>query len=494
MNCTIIGAGIGGLCSAALMASKGHKVEIFEANATPGGKMSEHISGDYRFDTGPSLFTMPFILESVFESCGKKFSDYVQYGSLNPLCRYIYPDGTRFDNFADISKTLESIREIAPNDEENYVKFLGKSADIYQKTANAFLFNPLVDTSDLKALNWFDLLKINAFSTVSDVVEKSFSSSYLKTFFKRFATYNGSSPFKAPATLNVIPYVELCQGGFYIKGGLFSLAKALERLCLDLGVVFHYSSPVAEIVVKNKKAVGIILQSNTEKVLKADVIISNSDSIFTYTQLLSDSVVSKPEKKRFNTIEPSCSGFVLMLGVNRTYSLLKHHTLFFSSDYKKEFDDIFLDKKAPQDPTIYIANTSFSDLNHAPDGHSNLFILVNAPYTNSKLNWDSEKENYAELIIKKLKANGLVDLEKHIVTKDILTPADFETRFRSNKGSIYGISSNSRYAAFLRPRNRSPFAKNLYLVGGGTHPGGGIPLVSLSAKHAVELIERDFKK
>lgn len=494
MNCKIIGAGIAGLCSAALMARKGHYVEIFEANATSGGKMSEFISGEYRFDTGPSLFTMPFILESIFDSCGKKLSDYISYESLAPLCRYIYPDGTRFDNFTDVAKTLESIREIAPNDEENYVRFLGKSATIYQRTAQAFLFNPLVDTLDLKALKWFDLLKINAFSTVSDVVEKSFESSYLKYFFKRFATYNGSSPFKAPATLNVIPYVELCQGGYYIKGGLFSLAKALEKLCLELGVVFHYSSAVSEIVVKNKKAIGIKLQSNTEKLLKADVIISNSDSIITYTQLLSDSVISQSEKKRFKSVEPSSSGFVLMLGVNRTYSLLKHHTLFFSSDYKKEFDTIFLDKKPAQDPTIYIANTSFSDSNHAPEGHSNLFILVNTPFTHSGINWETEKENYAELIIKKLKANGLVDLEKHIVTKEIITPSDFETRFKSNKGSIYGISSNSRYAAFLRPRNRSPFAKNLYLVGGGTHPGGGIPLVSLSAKHAVELIERDFKR
>ncbi|MEA5557350.1 phytoene desaturase family protein, partial [Nodularia spumigena] len=205
-------------------------------------------------------------------------------------------------------------------------------------------------------------------------------------------------------------------------------------------------------------------------------------------------IIPKKEKQRFKEIEPSCSGFVLMLGVNRTYSLLKHHTLFFSNDYKQEFDDLFVEKKPASDPTIYVANTSFSDSDHAPKDHSNLFILVNAPYTNSGINWENEKENYADLIIKKLKQNGLVDLEKHIVEKEIITPTDFENRFRSNRGSIYGISSNSRYAAFLRPRNRSPYAKNLYLVGGGTHPGGGIPLVSLSAKHAITLIERDFKK
>ena len=163
-------------------------------------------------------------------------------------------------------------------------------------------------------------------------------------------------------------------------------------------------------------------------------------------------------------------------------------------DYKKEFDDIFLERKPSQDPTIYIANTSYSDKNQAPDGHANLFILINAPYTKKSFDWESYKNEYSELIINKLRKNGLFDLDKHIVEQDCITPVDFEQKFQSNKGSIYGISSNSRYAAFLRPRNRSPFLKGLYLVGGGTHPGGGIPLVSLSAKHAVTLINRDFPK
>lgn len=225
---TVIGAGIGGLCTAALLAAQKKEVQVFEANASPGGKMSEMTLGDYRFDTGPSLFTMPYILESIFQACGEKLSDYLTYSSLEPLCRYTYPDGTVFDNSADVSKTLLSMRSFAPEDEENYVRFLGKSADIYKKTANAFLFNPLADFSDFKSLNFLDLAKIDAFSTVSESVNKNFNSDYIKTFFKRFATYNGSSPYKAPATMNVIPYVELAQGGFYVQGGLYGIARALE--------------------------------------------------------------------------------------------------------------------------------------------------------------------------------------------------------------------------------------------------------------------------
>ncbi|TNE73341.1 phytoene desaturase [bacterium] len=494
MHCIVIGAGIGGLVSASLLAAKGNEVTLFEAGSLPGGKMSEIRLGDYRFDSGPSLFTMPFILDDVFKTCGKELSDYMSISPLEPLCRYIYPDGTRFDNFSDLSKTLEQIRSFSPEDEENYVRFLGKSAELYAKTAQAFLFNPLAEWSDFKTLNFKDLLSINAFATVSESVERAFISSYLKQFFKRFTTYNGSSPYKAPATLNVIPYVELAQGGFYVKGGLFQLAKAIEKLALDLGVSIQYNQPVQQIEVKNKKAIGVSISKNGDnRFVKADCVISNADSVYTYTKLLSDKHVKSADKKRFEALEPSCSGFVLQLGINRTYSLLKHHTIFFSSDYKKEFDEIFSERKPAEEPTIYIANTSFSEDGHAPQGHSNLFILVNAPYTHKHLSWNELKESYAEKIIQLLKANGLVDLEKHIISKNIITPDDFEKNYNTNRGSIYGLSSNSRYAAFLRPRNRSSYAKNLYLVGGGTHPGGGIPLVTLSAKHAVSLIERDFK-
>lgn len=492
MQVVVIGAGIGGLVAASLMAAKGHQVQLFEAGSLPGGKMSEIRLGEYRFDTGPSLFTMPFILEKVFKECGKTMADYVTYSALDPLCRYIYPDGTRFDNSPDLSKTLSQLQQFAPEDALNYVSFLGKSAEIYKKTADAFLFNPLAEWSDFKSLNFKDLLSINAFSTVSEVIDKTFQTEYLRNFFKRFATYNGSSPYKAPATLNVIPFVELAQGGFYIHGGLFSLAKALEKLATDLGVSIQYNQVVSQIEIKNKKAVGISIgEGDAKRFIKSDCVISNADSVFTYTRLVSNAVISDSEKKRFKQLEPSCSGFVMLLGVNRKYSILKHHNIFFSADYKREFEDIFTHKTTSADPTIYIADTSFAEDGHAPQGHSNLFILVNAPYTHKSLDWNREKDRYASLIIQKLKANGLVDLDKHIVEQEMITPDDFESRFRTNRGSIYGISSNSRYAAFLRPRNRSPFAKNLYVVGGGTHPGGGIPLVSLSALHAVTLIERD---
>lgn len=490
MNTIVIGSGIGGLVTACLLANKGIKVDIYEQHHSVGGKLNQLELGDYRFDTGPSLLTMPFILEKIFKTCNRKIDDYLDITPIEPICRYFFHDGTRFDNYADLQKNRISLSEIAPEDEENYVKFLGKSADLYQKTANSFIFNPLTDKKDFAKLNWLDLLGIDAFSTVSNSIDRSFNSRYLKQVFKRFATYNGSSPYKAPATLNVIPYVELAQGGYYIKGGMYQLGKALEKLADELGVNIHLNSKVNKIVVKNKRAKGITLDGGGST-QTADLIVSNMDSVLTNTLLLKENLDKKSVIK-YERLEPSTSGFVLFLGINRTYRNIKHHNIFFSSDYEKEFSDMFVHKKPADDPTIYIANTSYSDQNHAPENHSNYFILVNAPYTTSQLNWEEIKNEYANRIITKLESHGLIDLEQHIVEKEILTPSDFESRYVSNRGSIYGLSSNNRYSAFLRPRNRSPHVKNLYLVGGGTHPGGGIPLASQSALNAVELINRDY--
>jgi phytoene desaturase len=213
-----------------------------------------------------------------------------------------------------------------------------------------------------------------------------------------------------------------------------------------------------------------------------DIVVSNSDSTETYTRLLSDSVVTPAKKRSFASIEPSCSGFVLMLGLDKTYPQLAHHNILFSDDYKKEFDDIFIRKRLPEDPTIYIANTSHSDTDHAPAGGSNLFILVNAPYTAGQ-DWSTLKDTYTEHLLRQLRLRLDGAITQHIIVKEVITPADFEERYRSNRGSIYGTSSNSRLAAFLRPRNASPLVKGLYLVGGSTHPGGGIPLCILSANH-----------
>lgn len=485
----VIGAGLAGLASSCLLARRGYEVTVLEKNSTPGGKMQELQMDSYRFDTGPSLFTMPFILKKLFEECGERFDDYLELTEPDPLCRYFFPDGTIFNNYAERDQSLAEIEKFAPEDREAYARFLDYSEGLYNKTADAFLFNTLFSLRDLKHVKWSDFLKIDAFSTVSDKVDHYFQSDYLRKFFKRFTTYNGSSPFQAPATLNVIPHVELNMGGYYVKGGMYRIAESLFDLGKSLGVTFRFEATVKEITVSAKKATCVKLV-NGESV-SSDLVFANSDATDTLLNLLPETAVSARKKRRQRALEPSCSGFVLMLGCNRSWDELAHHNIFFSENYQEEFDQIFKRKKLPDDPTIYVANTSHTDPDHAPRSGSNLFILVNAPYLAEGQDWNTLEMTYPGLLLDKLEHSGLSGLKESINSSKVITPEKFETLYRSNKGSIYGTSSNSRFAAFLRPRNRLKSIRNLYLVGGSTHPGGGIPLVIQSAFHAVDLLDRD---
>ncbi len=488
MKIAIIGAGLGGLTSSCMLAKQGHDVTIYEKNEKPGGKINEIRANGFRFDTGPSLLTMPFVLESLFDFCEADISEYLDIRPIDPICRYFYQNGTQFDCYQDSGVNIAQLQQFAPDDVQAYKAFRKYSENLYERTKEAFLFNPLYGLSDLSSLKLTDFFKIDAFKTVSERIDQMFQSSELRKFFKRFTTYNGSSPFQAPATLNVIPHVELSMGGHYINGGMYSLIEALSRLANELGVEISYNTEITRIEAEKGRVNGITDTSNNTRF--TDLVVSNADAAETYLRFFEDSEVSYWKKSQVENLEPSCSGFILLLGIDKSYNALLHHNIFFSDDYEKEFRQIFEEKVMPENPTIYIANTSFTNKKDAPGEGSNLFVLVNAPYLSDEYDWEQQKEKYRDLIIKKLQLRGLTDLQDHIVYSESITPNDFYQKYRSNKGSIYGTSSNNKLSAFMRPRNKCRSVEGLYLVGGSTHPGGGIPLVTLSAFHAVELINR----
>jgi len=491
MKAGVIGAGIGGLAIASLLANDGYEVDIYEKNDTPGGKLNQVVTQGYQFDTGPSLLTMPYIIEQLFAICEKDVNDYLTIEPLDLLCRYFYPDGTIFNCYKDIDKTVNEIKKFAPEDSGHYAPFLKYAENLYDRTSTSFLLNPLSKWSDFLGLSYLDILRIDSFHTVSERVEHFFESSYMRQFFKRFTTYNGSSPYKAPATLNVIPHVELSMGGYYIRGGMYQLAQALHKLAIDSGVTFHFNTTVQSIEAVKDRKHHIITNRDSQN--QYDLVVSNSDATETYLKLLNRPKLSAKKRNKIQRQEPSCSGFVLLLGCNKEFSQLEHHNIFFSPDYENEFHQIFDKQTAAENPTIYVTNTSLKDSELSPKNHSNLFVLVNAPYLSDKISWSDYKEEYASKIINILEDRGLNNLRQSIEIKEIITPEDFYNKYLSNRGSIYGTSSNSKWAAFNRPKNKSPYIKNLYLVGGSTHPGGGIPLVILSAFHAWRLINRDHR-
>ena len=482
----VIGAGLGGLAAAIRLAKSNFEVTVLEKNETVGGKVNSVTANGYKFDTGASLLTMRHVFQDLFEFAGRSLEDYLTLIPLDPICRYFWTDKTVFDASSDLRKTEIEIARIAPNDRENFGKYLADAKRKYEIAEKTFLAHSLNDLPKLLRPKYLkDLLAISSMKTLDAHNRAFFQSAKLQQLFNRFATYNGSSPYQTPATFALVPFVEFGLGAWYARGGIYEIPQALEKLAKEFNVKIRLNCAVEKIIVENKKTGGVRLESG--KVLKSDYVIANSDAIETYRHLLDKKFFNKKLERR----EPSCSGFVLLLGVKKKFPQLAHHNIFFSDDYPAEFDALFRDLRPADNPTIYVCATSQTDATQSPKNCENLFVLVNAPYTSEKTVWAKEAKNYRDLIVKKLTDFGLEDLENSIEFEQTITPEDFEDKYRTNRGSIYGVSSNGIFSAFLRVPNQSNQIENLYFVGGATHPGGGMPLVLLSGKMAADLIARN---
>lgn len=479
----IVGGGLGGLAAAIHLAARGRRVLLLEKNERVGGKLNIVAECGYTFDTGPSLLTMPWVLRGLFAEAGARLDDQLTLVPVEPTCRYRWPDGTRFDASQAMPQLFDAIGRLEPRDVDGLLRFMAHTSRIYQAVAGPFLLNPFDGLRDLATPALLrDAWKIDSLRTVDQAVRTFFHSPYLRQVFNRYATYNGSSPYRAPATFNLIAYVEFVEGGWYVHGGMYQLARALEGLARRLGVEIHTGAPVERIMLRDGAACGVALAG--EQIAAASVIV-NADPRYAYEQLLP---TQSRGAARLARLEPSYSGFILLLGIDRTYPQLAHHNIFFADDYPGEFAAI-VDKRVPApDPTVYVCATSISDPQHAPPGHTNLFVLVNAPATSARVDWDREATGYRDTVVRKLERMGLERLGQHIDYERIITPADLQARFNAPGGAIYGLASNHPFTAFLRPPLRARDLRQLYFVGGGTHPGGGIPLVLLSGRAVAQRV------
>jgi phytoene desaturase len=484
----IVGAGLGGLATAVRAAAAGQRVLVLEQAAQPGGKMNRLQVDGFSFDTGPSLVTMPGVIAELFQAAGRRLADYLTLRPLHPLCRYSYPDGTMFDADSDLPAMLAAIRRLEPRDVGGYLRFLAQGRAFYERAARPFLYHERPRPADLLRRQGLDMFRIGAFRTLDAAVRSAFHSPYLRQLFNRYATYNGSSPYQAPATLCLIPYLELAEGGWYIAGGLYRLVEALVALAGELGVTIRTGAPVQEVLVtpagcgQQPQARGVRLTDGQE--VAAGAVVVNADPLYAYQALVPPAYRPRREPAAHATLgsELSCSGFVLLLGIDRDYPALAHHNIFFSADYSAEFQAIFRQRRPATDPTIYVSYTSRSDPTQAPPGCGNMFVLVNAPALTSGADWAAWAGPYRERILDQLEARGLCELRRHIVVQRTITPADFARRFNAFGGALYGFASNHRLAAFQRPANRAPGLDRLFFAGGSAHPGGGIPLALLSAR------------
>jgi phytoene desaturase len=483
----IVGGGLGGLAAAIRLAARGRRVVLLEKNERVGGKLNIVSEAGYTFDTGPSLLTMPWVLRALFESAGARMEDALELVPIEPTCRYRWPDGTRFDAFQSLPLLLQAIGQLDPRDVASFLRFLAYAERIYHAVASPFLLHPFDGLRDLITPALLrDTWKIDPLRTVDQAVRSFFHSPYLRQVFNRYTTYNGSSPYQAPATFNLIAYVEFAEGGWYVRGGMYTLVRALERLARRLGVEIHTSRPVERVLVHAGAAHGVALAGGER--MEARAVIINADPRYAYQALVPE---QRRTAARLARLEPSCSGFILLLGIDRSYADLAHHNIFFSADYQREFTAIFGKRVPAPDPTVYVCATSLSDPTHAPPGHTNLFVLVNAPALDKRVNWGREASGYRDTVIRKLERMGLAGLEQHITYERIIAPDDLQARYNAAGGAIYGLASNAPWAAFLRPPLRARGLRQLYFVGGGTHPGGGIPLVLLSGQAVAERVLAD---
>lgn len=485
-NIAVIGAGIAGMAAAIRLQAYGHKVVVFEANNYPGGKLTAFSENGYRFDMGPSLFTMPQYVEALFKVAKQPMADYFSYKKKNVVCNYFFEDGTTFSALANTNDFAKSAANIFDVEEQSLINYFERSKKKYDLTASLFLEKSLhklstyLSKDTVRAI--FNIASLDINTTLADYNSQSLNDKKLVQFFNRFATYNGSNPYQTPGIMSMIPHLEQYYGTYFPKGGMHQITLSLYELAKDIGVKFQLNTKVEEIITENNKAIGVQIN---KKLKPFDVVVSNADVVPTYRTLLPkhkspEKILSQPR---------SSSALIFYWGIEHNFPQLDLHNIFFSEDYKTEFDTIFNKNNVCNDPTVYINITSKDEPTDAPHGCENWFTMVNVP-SNTGQDWDEIIARTRANIILKVSKLLNKDIEPLIAYESILDPRTIESNTQSYQGALYGASSNNKFAAFLRHPNFKRTIKNLYFCGGSVHPGGGIPLCLLSGKIVSELITK----
>lgn len=481
----VCGAGIGGLACAVILSAKGYEVEIFEKNRTFGGKMSEYRRDGYRFDTGPSLITMPDVFKDFFREAGKKFEDYAELTELDVSCRYFWSDGTVFNSYGKKERLSAELTDVfGESEKDSFFRYLEYGKLFYELSKDNFLGSEFSIRNYLTMDGIKNLSKFISGRSMNDLSNKFFRNGKLRQLMNRFATYSGSTPYLNPQFFSIIPFVEYNFGSYYVKGGIYKIAESLVSLCQEFNVKFHYGYELEGIKSREDRIVALDFKTTAYGSINTDnfdIIVSN----FTNSREL-------VYKDYFENDDWSCSGFIMLLGVDFQSEDLSHHNVLFSENYENEFLDIFERKIPAEDMTVYISVSNKEEKIDAPPGCDNWFVLVNAPFLNDKFKWDEKtKKSYCSKILDRIDSFNLTDrgsIRDRIKFCEIFTPEDIRQKYNSEFGSIYGLSSNTLYTLLKRPKNKSERYSNLYFTGGNTHPGGGVPLCILSGKIVSDMI------
>lgn len=497
MNVAVIGGGLGGLAAACVLGARGHKVTLHERNGWLGGKAAVLEEAGFRFDMGPTILTLPRVLERIFAEAGLDLAERLPLVRLDPQWRCFFDDGTRIDLVEAVEPMAEAMDRYAPGTGagDGYRRFQDLARHLHDVSERFFFWKPVEDMLDtfnfkknLSPGTLRDVLSLRMGSSVAATIRARVKDPRLAQMLDHFTQYVGSSPYGSPAVLCAIAHMQTSGGVWYPVGGTRAVAEALRRLATELGCTFRTGAEVTGLAIEDGAVRGVRTAAGVEPV---DAVVSNMDAIRTYRELVGGPVARRYDRKGY---EPACSGIVLYLGLDRRYPELAHHDFVFSRDPEEEFDWIYRRGEPAPDPTCYLAAPAATDPTVAPEGGEALYVLVHTPYLRPHHDWRAMLPGYRQVTLDKLKRTaGLKDIEERIVVERHLTPQDIHERYKVLNGAIYGLASHGTFAGAFKPGNRSRQVRGLYLAGGAAHPGPGMPMVMMSGWIAADALDQDAR-
>jgi phytoene desaturase len=484
----IIGAGIGGIATAARLAQKGYRVKVFEKNEIPGGRCGQMTIQDYRFDTGATLFLMPELYAETFTALDERMEDHLDLQRIDPTYHLFFQDNSKLELTSDLHKLMMQIEAIEFGSYERLLHYLGEGKRHYRLSLPNLIcrdFRHLTEFINPKMILMF--FQLDAFSRHDRYAKHYFKTPKLQMAFTFQDLYMGLSPYESPATYSLLQHTELSDGLYYPKGGMYRIVQSLTSVAEKLGVEFVYNTSVSRILVQDRHAIGLELSDG--KTVPGDIVVANADLGYVYRDLLpEDGTATRIDRKEYG-----CSTVMFYWGLDKQYPKLGPHNLFFCGDYKKGFDDIFKYKTMSEQPNFYIHVPSRLDPSAAPAGCDSLSIAIPVGHIDEKIgqDWSEIQKHARAFIIQRLDRAGIIDLGEHIKVEIDFCPKDWQKRYNLTRGSAHGLSHKLKQMGYFRPHNRHKTYHNLYFVGASTHPGTGVPTVLVSASLTAQRILDD---
>lgn len=485
----VIGAGPGGLATALLLAGRGLDVTVLERQERVGGRTGTLELDGFSFDIGPTFFLYPQVLEEIFAAVGRDLHEEVPMTRLDPQYRIQFGAGGKIDATAQVERMEQEIARISPTDALNFTRFLEENRQKLEA------FKPCLETP---FQGWMDLFRarllkvlplLRPWNSVDQDLGRYFQDPRIRLAFSFQSKYLGMSPFRCPSLFSILSFLEYEHGVFHPEGGCGALSKAMARVATELGVKIHLGEPVEEILFEGRRAVGARTNRGT---YPADAMVINADFARAMERLVPDRLRRRWTDRKLKKKKFSCSTFMLYLGIRGRYDDLPHHSIHISADYERNLREIEQEHVLSEDPSFYIQNAGVTDSTLAPEGHSTLYILAPVTHRHPNVDWTREAGKFRRRILEKVKQVGLEDLESRIVTEKMVTPLDWDQEFEIHRGATFNLTHSLDQLLHLRPRNRFEDLDGVYLTGGGTHPGSGLPVIFESARISSKLLLEDL--